>query len=124
MDSKVKGTLADGTEYTVRPALNPDAPRWPQVEGHVWNAFPQLAIETGGYHDLEAYDPFTGRMIWTRAFQNPDGTAVNIYDGLRRLIDVMEAAGFLDEPSDGGPAPDSGSTPAGSPPDGLGDPNR
>lgn len=83
----------DGTEltWTVSAAFDPQGPRWPKVESHLWGMFPVLTIENGGYSDLEAQDPYTGRTLHLRAY---DG-GVTTYDAMRRLIDAMEAADFL-----------------------------
>lgn len=92
--TETKGEL-DGTEYKVSRAFNPDAPRYPQVESHLWGAWPVLAIETGGYADFEVQDPYSGRSLWAKCF---DGD--NPYDSLRKLIDIMEAVDFLPKDAD------------------------
>jgi len=85
----------NGIEWTHQRPFDPDKPRYPQAGAHTWNAWPVLAIETGGYHDYEVHDPATGRFFWARAWDE------NPYTGLRKLIDAMEAAQFLDDhPSD------------------------
>lgn len=90
----------NGLDYKVQGAFNPDAPRWPNVESHLWGAFPFLAIELDGYNDFSIQDPATGRRLWTRYPKYAKGTPdeVSWYDRLRHLVDVMEATGFLTEP--------------------------
>ena len=100
----------NGLEYKVSDAFNPDAPRWPNIESHLWGAFPYLAIEQDGYRDFNVQDPATGRTLWT--FYPPEATE---YDKLRHLVDVMEKTQFLGEP-DQDPGPDGDI----SAPDGLG----
>lgn len=96
-------TGPNGTEltWTVSAAFDPQGPRWPHVESHLWGMFPILAIENGGYNDLEAQDPYTGRTIHLRAYDGEE----NIYGALRRLIDAMEAANFLPEDDSRDPGP-------------------
>ena len=101
---EIPGPGATPLEYRVYPAFNPDAPRYPKVESHLWGAWPIIAVrrdgeplvtvETGGYHDLEVQDPYTGRTMWVRAYAGKD---TSVYDALRRLIDAMEAASFLSD---------------------------
>lgn len=84
---------------TVTPG-NPEQPCYPQTDSHLWGAFAILAIESGGYGDLDAVDPYSGRRInapvgrvdssWDKPLQN-----INIYDQLRRLVDLMQAEKFL-----------------------------
>jgi hypothetical protein len=94
---KQTGTTDAGVEWTLIPPFQPDAPRYPKVETHLWGMWPVLAIETGGYRDLEAKDPYTGRALNARVIR--DGQS--IYDALRLLIDAMEAVDFLpDGPTD------------------------
>ena len=81
----------NGNEWTHKRAFNPDAPRYPRCGTHLWSAFALLAVETGGYNDIEAVDPYTGRVVWTRL---PEDKDLNVYDQLRHLIDAMEAAEF------------------------------
>jgi len=93
---KTHGTLADGTEWIVCPPFSPSQ-GWPEVESHLWGAFPVLAIETGGYSDIEAIDPFTRRRF--NVAQAWAGET-NVYDAMRKLIDAMQEVGFLDTISD------------------------
>ena len=93
-----KGTSKAGYPWQVSPAFDPQVKYWPNVESHLWGAFPVLAIETGGYNDIEAEDPFTGRTFYLGGSCNGEG--VSPYDALRRLVDAMEEAGFLDEVSE------------------------
>ena len=89
-----EGTTPGGTDWRRFSAWDPTAPRYPHSDGkHTWNAWPILAIETGGYSDYEVHHPYTGEMFWARAWDE------NPYTGLRKLVDAMEAAGFLDIPA-------------------------
>lgn len=66
---------------------------YPRSDTHTWGMFAMLAIEGGGYADLEAVDPTTGRTLWVgRALDNDEE---NIYQALRKLIDEMERVDFL-----------------------------
>lgn len=87
---------------------------YPHNDRYQWGAWPVIAIETGGYSDLEAHNPSTGDYLWTRALRcdkHPDPADASwveceacrngtIYDALRRLVDAMEAHGFLDDPEE------------------------
>ena len=90
-DGEREGTTPDGRAFKVIPPFQPDAPNYPQLDTHLWSAFAVLAVETGGYHDIEARDPYTGRKLWTRL---SDGDH-NVYSQLRQLVDAMEAADFF-----------------------------
>lgn len=68
---------------------------WPEADSHVWGEFPYLAVEAGGYGDLVATDPGTGRTIRVSDAADSD----NPYTNLRALIDAMEREGFLDTPT-------------------------
>lgn len=75
-------------------------PHYPQADTHTWGAFATLAIECGGYGDLEAVDPYTGRRCHTYAWCKDSRLDLNAYDdnvytALRRLIDAMEREQFL-----------------------------
>lgn len=71
----------------------PEEQRYPQATAHTWGEFPVIAVEMGGYSDITAVDPYTGRRLWLGGANGADATP---YDALRRLIDAMEAQGFLD----------------------------
>lgn len=87
----------NGTPWRHLGPWDPTKARYPQGEGtHTWNAWPILAIETGGYSDYEVHHPYTGEVFWARAWDE------NPYTGLRKLVDAMEAAGFLDAPDETG----------------------
>jgi len=85
---------------------------YPTRGTHVWGAFAQLAIEAGGYGDLEAIQPHSGQRLnlvgaWHVGGDPSKDTDPSPYAALRRLVDAMEAAQFL------GPAdPDGGIRPA------------
>lgn len=44
----------------------PDHVGWPQSETHTWGAFAGLAVELGGYNDIEFVDPGPGTRFWFR----------------------------------------------------------
>jgi hypothetical protein len=83
-----------GKEWTDRAPHDPDAERYPRAAAHVWGAFAGLAVEFGGYNDIELVDPYTGRRFWyERAFV--DGKEHrSFWDALRATIDAAEAAEF------------------------------
>lgn len=118
----IKGHTSSGREYHVSgEPVNPDK-CYPRQGHHIWNEFAGLAIEMGGYSDLTAVDPYTGRRFWLEhafwcdehaaavAAAEPGDAAVAVYvavqscDGchgsvivaIRRLLDAMEQAGFPD----------------------------
>lgn len=91
---------------------------YPKVDCHIWGAFAGLAIELGGYGDLEAVDPYSGRRFWLGNAFTPDAElgdrrdpitfgqtartvegGLTFFDAMRRLIDAMEAAAFESEDS-------------------------
>lgn len=116
MTEKAKGEV-NGIEWRHLTRDVPDSELYPRTDRYQFGCWPVIVIETGGYCDLEAIDPATGEKLWSRVWEGED---TNVYTALRRLVDAMEAARFLDSPEDPGPDPATGSTPAGSPPDGLG----
>lgn len=112
----------EGREYKVSDPVA-DSECYPKVDTHVWNEFAGLAIEFGGYCDISAVDPYTGRRFWlSSAFRcdahaaeldaaEPGTPAMAVYDkmvgcqdchnisgltAIRRLLDAMEQAGFPD----------------------------
>lgn len=93
-----KGEL-DGVEYQVSGPFNPDAPRYPKIDTHMWGAWPFLAIEMEGYGDLVAIDAGTGRSVRAVCFQGD----VSPYDALRKLADVLEHVKFFDGDADDPP---------------------
>lgn len=73
---------------------------YPQAESYTWSEFagvaiqsgdqPIVATEMGGYGDMTMVDPYTGQRLWmVGAFEG------DIYDALRRLIDLAEREQFL-----------------------------
>jgi hypothetical protein len=74
-------------------------PHYPQADTHTWGAFAFLAIESDGYGDLEAVDPYSGRELHTYAWHEGnrfDGAPhFDVYKALRQLIDAMEQVKFL-----------------------------
>lgn len=78
-------------------------PHYPHADAHTWGAFAGVAVQTdsgpvaaaelGGYNDIELVNPYNGQRLWmSKAFRGKDG---NIYDALRRLIDLAEREQFL-----------------------------
>jgi hypothetical protein len=93
---------------------------------HVWQEFAGLAIEMGGYSDITAIDPYSGRRFWlSDAFKCDVHTAMlknakpgeeaiavyqashecgdcgdSLYNAVRRLLDAMQAVGFPGKPAD------------------------
>lgn len=65
---------------------------YPHNPQHAWGAFAMLALEMGGYGDLEAVDPYNGRRLHLSNAIPEDG---NLYTALRNLIDAMEQESFL-----------------------------
>jgi hypothetical protein len=114
---------AQGREWSVsegRPAQD----CYPQNDRYQFQEFAGLVIEMGGYSDLTAIDPYTGRRFWlgsalkcdvhsaALAAAKPGDAAMAVYGeshsceacnvtspvaGIRRLLDAMEAAGFPDD---------------------------
>lgn len=78
-----------------------DGPHWPKVDTHTWGAFAYLAIEAGGYRDLEVVNPCNGERMWVAdamgelTDEGEDTVEVSPYDALRKLIDAMERHQFL-----------------------------
>jgi len=118
-----------GREWSVSSPV-PKQECYPQAGSHTWSEFAGLAIEMGGYSDLTAIDPYTGRRFClgqaftcdrhsaALAAAKPGDQAIAVYDeqsgcgecsapfftAIRRLLDAMEAAGF---PGDHDPRLDS-----------------
>lgn len=102
--AKVEGQTPAGREWSMHPAYQRSGPFYPQLSTHLWGAFamlaierngqPVVAVEAGGYNDLEAVDPYTGRHLWAGRVFAQDRS---VYDSLRLLVDAMESAGFLDQ---------------------------
>lgn len=86
-------------------------PHYPAYSVHQWGAFAYLAIESGGYGDLDAVNPYNGDRLNVPVFHK-DGKwydidpSVDIYTGLHRLVDAMEKTEFLGpkDKQDGTPA--------------------
>lgn len=53
-------TTPRGDAFTAHEATRDGNP----PEQFTWNMFPGLAIELGGYNDVELVDPYTGRRFW------------------------------------------------------------
>lgn len=73
---------------------------YPKVDSYTWGAFAYLAIEAGGYGDLEVVNPHNGERLWIGNAlggqdELVDGAGLSPYDALRRVIDAMERHSFL-----------------------------
>jgi hypothetical protein len=79
-------------DVTINTPIEGQYPVYPQAQAHTWGAFAFLAIEAGGYGDLEAVNPYTGVRLNAPVWGHKD---LNPYDALRRLIDEMEEVDFL-----------------------------
>lgn len=89
------------TEAKPVPATS-DGPHYPASDVYRFGEFAYLVVEAGGYGDLTAVDPYTGRRFWSPVFDTPGADDLSPYDVLRRLIDAMEAHAFLDGGDDDG----------------------
>ena len=76
---------------TVTVPIKGQYPVYPQADAHTWGAFAYLAIEMGGYGDLEVVNPYNGVSLNAPVFKSTD----NGYTALRLLIDEMEKVDFL-----------------------------
>lgn len=87
---------------------------YPASGTHTWNEFAGMAIECGGYSDISAVDPYTGRRFHlscafvaddqVKDWPRQDGPGLGLYDAMRRLIDAMEAARFAQSADEDGTA--------------------
>lgn len=72
---------------------------YPDTEAYRWQSFAQLAVETDGYGDLSAIDPYTGRRLTapvaTESGYGSPSANLSIYDQLRRLVDELERSEFM-----------------------------
>lgn len=121
-DATVVGSTLQGREWSVGVSGTLDR-CYPRSDSHTWGEFAGLAVEMGGYGDLTAIDPYTGRRFWlgsalrcdehslALAKAEPGDAAMAVYrqchrceachassvvTGIRRLLDAMEFAGFPD----------------------------
>ncbi len=96
----IDGQTADGRPYKILPSILTDWELYPKTGVHAWNAWPILAIETGGYNDLEVTDPYTGRCLWVGEVwdgsTNPDNVSA-LPNALRRVADTIEQSRFMDD---------------------------
>lgn len=93
--------MSDLTSYTWNKGALPECsvtePKdktecYPAVETHTWGAFAGLAIELGGYGDLELIDPYSGRRFWCPV---PDQIwEQGVFAAYHYLLEKAEAAGF------------------------------
>jgi hypothetical protein len=85
-------------QVDVRPAYDGFV-GYPKSEAYRWQSFAQLAIETDGYGDMSAIDPYSGRRLTAPvASVSGYGTGsaeLSVYDQMRRLVDELERQGFL-----------------------------
>jgi hypothetical protein len=85
-------------QVDVRPAYDGFVP-YPTNEAYRWQSFAMLAIESDGYGDLSAIDPYTGRRltapVGTREGYGTGSIGRSVYDQMRMLIDEMERSQFL-----------------------------
>lgn len=68
-----------------------DGPHYPERRDHEWGAFPQLAIEAGGYGDVTVINPWNGAQLWISDVFDED-TPLPVL--LRRIADAVEASGW------------------------------
>lgn len=68
---------------------------YPKNDTYQFGEFAYLVVETGGYCDLSAVDPYSGDRFWVGNVLKDDPSP---YDALRRLVDAMEREHFLDQP--------------------------
>lgn len=77
---------------------------WPQSDTHTWGMFAGLAVELGGYCDVELIDPGTGRTFWFQPAdhrelaKSPEGFPFARV--LRQAIEAAEAVGWFDGPGE------------------------
>jgi len=117
------GATEQGRDWKI---IQGDRPQSGAYDNHVWQEFAGLAIEVGGYSDLTAIDPYSGRRFWLGdAYRcnthtamlkaaKPGEEALAVYQAshecgdcggtmiaaIRRLLDAMEAVGFPGKPAD------------------------
>ncbi len=97
-DQPIEVTLPLDTAIKVTPRPSewsetaglPDHVGWPQSETHTWGAFAGLAVELGGYSDIELVDPGTGSRFWFKPGAHLDPTSPTwFWDA---LIEAAQAA--------------------------------
>lgn len=120
-DKAVQGSTLQGREWHVSAELD-KAKVYPSNDTHRYSEWPALVIEMGGYSDLTAIDPYSGRRFWVsdafrcdehsqalaKAEPGDESVAImkqahecegchgSIVTAIRRLLDAMEVAGFPD----------------------------
>ena len=116
-ETVAQGVTEQGRDWKIIQGVKPENGGY---HDHVWQEFAGLAIEMGGYSDLTAVDPYSGRRLWlSSAFKCDTHTAMlnaakpgeeaievyrlshecgdcsdSVYGAIRRLVDAMEAIGF------------------------------
>lgn len=84
--------MSDTTpDVTITTPIEGQYPVYPDTDSHTWGAFAYLAIEMGGYGDLDVVNPYNGVRLNAPVFHQTD----NAYTALRLLIDEMEKASFF-----------------------------
>lgn len=76
--------------YNITPG-RPDHVGYPHSGTHTWGAFAGLAIELGGYGDIELVDPYSGSRFWFR----PDDQSADVTDW---MIWALQAARIAEWP--------------------------
>ncbi len=75
-----------------------EGPHYPENDRYQFGSWPQLVIETDGYGDLSAIDPYSGRRltapVCNTAGYGTGSANLSIYDQMRRLIDELERSEF------------------------------
>jgi hypothetical protein len=89
---KRDGQTADGRPYKVIENSADASQLYPKRNEFQFGCWPVLVLETGGYNDIEATDPWTGRSLWVG--QIWDDSATPVAGMLRLLADTIEESGF------------------------------
>jgi hypothetical protein len=92
---------------------------YPQQDTFTLQEFAGPVFEIGGYGDMGLINPYKCKRLWVGGALDDN----DIYEGMRRVINVAEKLGFLGRDEEDTEV-DPTATPAGPAPDGLGDPNR
>lgn len=69
----------------------------PNHDHHTWGMFAGLAVELGGYGDVELTDPYTGNRFWFQPARDADGNLpeFDFPAVLVQAIQAASAAGFF-----------------------------
>jgi len=79
------------------PKMDPHQDVYPQKGSYTFQEFAGPVFEFGGYGDMTLIDPYTLRRLWVG--QQVVGE-LNVYDAMRRAIDLAEAIDFLRDEED------------------------